>query len=152
MRVDPHPVWGLLKALPYLIRLRKLQALTLSNMRTFADMVFVFRCLHGLVNFSATDIGFDLVTFITRGSGCRLKQRHINSATKNLFAERAVTTWNSLPNSISTCKSIGQFKCMLRTHLISLQCWVLLCFYVCFGQIIAGVSKRSILSLLLPFT
>jgi hypothetical protein len=111
-----------LHGLPYLVRLRELQALTLSNMRTFADMVFVFKCLHGLVNFPATDIGFDLVTSITRGSGCRLKQRHINSATKNLFAVRAVTTWNSLPNNIITCKSIGQFKCMLRKHLISLQC------------------------------
>jgi ribonuclease P/MRP protein subunit RPP40 len=111
-----------LHGLPYLVRLRELQALTLSNMRTFADMVFVFKCLHGLVNFPATDIGFDLVTSITRGSGCRLKQRHINSATKNLFAVRAVTTWNSLPNNIIACKSIGQFKCMLRKHLISLQC------------------------------
>lgn len=57
-------------------------------MRKFADMVFVFKCLHGLVNFPATEIGLDLVTSITRGSGCRLTQRHVNSATMNLFAVR----------------------------------------------------------------
>jgi ribonuclease P/MRP protein subunit RPP40 len=107
--------------LSYPERLRELNALTLSNRRFYADMVFVFKCTHGLTNFSATDLGLIRVKSTTRGNGCRLQQRHATNATCNMFSIRAVHLWNNLPSHIVNAASIGTFKKTLYNYLLSVQ-------------------------------
>ncbi len=112
-----------MQELSYLERLRKLDALTVANRRTFADMVFIFKCLHGLVNFPPTELGLAIVTSVTRGEGTRLRQKCPNTRScGNLFCYRAVTSWNKLPMSIITSNSVRSFKLSLHNYLSRSQC------------------------------
>jgi hypothetical protein len=107
--------------LPYPDRLDRLHALTLSHRRTLADMVFIYKCMHGLVNFPAIELGLELNVSNTRSNGCRLYQRHSNSATNALFSVRATSMWNKLPVNIVSCTSLKSFKQSLYNYLFSLQ-------------------------------
>jgi hypothetical protein len=110
-----------LSNLTYTERLHELNALTLSSRRVYADLIFVFKCMHGLTSYPASELGFNRVKSKTRGNGCRLQQRHATNATCNMFAFRAVHLWNNLPSHIVNISSIGLFKKTLFNHLLSQQ-------------------------------
>ena len=80
-----------LRNLPYKERLRELSALSLSNRRIYADMIFIYKCLHDNINFPTSDFGLVLVASTTRGCGCRLRQRIANNKSVNMFNVRAVS-------------------------------------------------------------
>ena len=81
-----------LRGLSYKERLRRLNALSLTNRRLYADMTFIYNCLHGHVNFSAADMGLRLKSTITRANGLELEQIcPSNNTFANLFRCRAVS-------------------------------------------------------------
>ena len=83
--------------LTYLEPLNELNVLTVATQRV-ADMVFIFKYVHKLINCSAADLSIFPLASITRDSGCRLQQRRPNNKTcVNLIFFRAVSTWNKLP-------------------------------------------------------
>ena len=104
--------------LTFLERLNEHDALTVANQHTFAGMVFIFKCVHKLINCSAADLSIFSLDSITRGSGCQLQQRRPNSKTcANLFCFMAVSTWNKFPSNIVTSKTLIQFKVLLYKYL-----------------------------------
>ena len=93
--------------LTYLDHLYELNALTVANQHIFADVVFTCKCVHKLVNCFAADLGAFPLDSITRGSGCRLRQRRPNSKTcACLFCFMVVSTWNKLLSNTVTSKSL----------------------------------------------
>ena len=94
----------------YVERLNKINALTVANQHTFADTVFIVNFIHKRINCSAAGLGMFPLDSITRGSGCRLQQRCLNSKTcANFFCFRAVSTKIKLPSNIVTSKTLSQF-------------------------------------------
>ena len=110
-----------LRNLPYKERLRELNALSLSNRRIYADMIFIYKCLHDDINFPTSDFGLVLVASTTRGCGCRLRQRMANNKSVNMFNVRAVSAWNRLPDSIIASRTLNSFKRALYKHLFLSQ-------------------------------
>ena len=114
-----------LRNLPYKERLRELNALSLSNKRIYADMIFIYTCLHDNINFPinfpTSDFRLVLVASTTRGCGCRLRQRIANNKSVNMFNVRAVFAWNRLPDSIIASKTLNSFKRALYKHLFLSQ-------------------------------
>ena len=114
-------IWGM-KDMSYAERLRAFNALSVANMRCYADMVFIYKCVHKLANISSADVGLVPLTSKTRGCGYRLKQsRPYNKTYGNLFQYRAVSQWNKLPINIVSSKSIKLFKTALYQHLFANQ-------------------------------
>ena len=68
-----------LSGLSYNDRLRELGALTLEHPRRYADMVTVYKYMHGLVNDTPSSVGIEAILATTRRSGTRLKQQHAKS-------------------------------------------------------------------------
>ena len=58
--------------LSYAKRLQKLDTLSLERRRQYADMVFVYKALHGLVDCSVVGFGLEQQTSCTRGDGIKL--------------------------------------------------------------------------------
>ena len=113
-----HELLGLL----YKERLRRLNALLLTNRRLYADMTFIYNCLHGHVNFPAADMGLRLKSTITRANGLELEQICLSNNTfAYLFRCRAVSQWNKLPVNIVSAKSIIFFKRLLHNYSFNLQ-------------------------------
>ena len=111
-----------LRGLSYEERLRRLNVLSLTNRRLYADMTFIYNCLNGRVNFSAADIGLRLKSTITRANGLELEQIcPRNNTFANLFRCRAVLQWHKLPVNIVSAKSINVFKRLLHNYLFNLQ-------------------------------
>ena len=110
-----------LKDLTHFQRLRKLGALTLANRRTFADMLTVYRCLHGDFNCSPSDLDLSLVTSCTRRYSLRLRRQPVRgSIFAPLFCHIAAAIWNRLPTSVVTCTSLRAFKLKLYNHLFDI--------------------------------
>ena len=104
-----------LKGLTYSERLRSLHALSLAKRRTYADMIFVYKCMHGLAGCTLADVGLSVVHSVTRGNGIRLLQHKKKG---NLFSQRIPTVWNKLPQSVVLANNIYSFKRNLFKYLI----------------------------------
>ena len=55
-----------------MLRLNELGVLSLQNLRFYADMVFVFKAIHGMVGCPVEEFGICVSTSSTRGGGIRL--------------------------------------------------------------------------------
>ena len=79
-----------LRHMEYKARLKVLGALRLQDQRLFADMVLVFKAVHGLISCSANQLGLRLADFITYGDSVRLEQKrstsHVLSSFFSIFA------------------------------------------------------------------
>ena len=64
-----------LENLPYLEWLRRLDALTLKKRRIYADMLFVFKCLHNLTGCTLSDVDLSTTKSNNHGNNIRLEQR-----------------------------------------------------------------------------
>jgi exonuclease III len=110
------------KHLSYLDRLRELDVLSLENRRFYADMVLLFRCLHGQLGVIPAQLGISTTSSCTRGNGTLLKQRRATSkVTDKLFCVRVPPLWNKLPRHVTECKCLSSFKRLLLKHLASCQ-------------------------------
>ena len=84
--------------LSYEERLQKLDSLSLERRQQNADMVFVYKDLHGFVDYSA--VSFEQKTSCARGDGIKLNQRKTTMhASSQLFAVRAPSAWNKFTRS-----------------------------------------------------
>jgi hypothetical protein len=93
-----------LSELSYSERLHSLGALSLQNLRTYTDMVTVYKSFRS--GFAA-DFGLSLVSSHTRGCAIRLSQRRPNSrVTSTLFCCRAPSAWNKLPLHVVSSPSL----------------------------------------------
>lgn len=110
------------KHLSYLNRLRELDVLSLENRRFYADMVLLFRCLHGQLGVIPAQLGISTTSSCTRGNGTLLEQRRATSkVTDKLFCVRVPPLWNKLPRHVTECKCLSSFKRLLLKHLASCQ-------------------------------
>ena len=81
-----------MRNLPYSDRLRELNSLTLANRRIYADMIFTYKCINCLINFSATEFGLHVKASITRSNGPQFTQSCPNN------------------NTCATCLAAGQHR------------------------------------------
>ena len=104
--------------LSYGQRLSNLSLLSLESTRIEADMILVYKILHGLMDITPEDAGLNLCKSNTRGGGLRLLQpRASTAAAASLFPSRASSQWNSLPLDIIKPPSLSLFKVDIRQWL-----------------------------------
>ena len=97
---------------------------SLSHRRLISDMVLTYKIMNGIVDVEATSI-FDTYSSQCRGPLIKLRPRKCKSTYYlNYFGNRDPSLWNSLPNNISSCKSVNRFRVMLKhsSWLNSYQC------------------------------
>ena len=68
-----------LRDISYNDRLRLLGALSLRTRSLYANMIIVYKALHGLMNINPTDIGLSITSYSTRGAGIEISQQLIRS-------------------------------------------------------------------------
>ena len=98
----------------YLQRLQKLNAETLLERRIKADLVLVYKILHGLVD--CLDCMLELDNFSrTRGHSWKLKHKGFRvNARKNFFSVRITSVWNQLSDDIVSAPTLYSFKKKLK--------------------------------------
>ena len=112
-----------LRSLPYVQRLNELGVLSLQNLRLYADMVFVFTAIHGMVGYPVEEFGICVSNSSTRGGGIRPVQSRASSrAISAMFCFRTPSVWNKLPLHITNSVSLSTFKRKLKKHLLESQC------------------------------
>ena len=110
--------------LPYPERLKKLNLLPISYWMELKDLVFFFKCKHGLFD-------LDISSFVTFSSNSSSHTRsssdnllHVNhcrtSLFRNSFFNRIVYLWNNLSPTIRNSSSVSSFKNRLSVHYSSL--------------------------------
>ena len=114
----------MIKGKPYKERLQSLHLLSLKSRRTLFDVVFLYKCLNGL-------LGIDLSGFIDfrnaapynlRNADLSFKTRYARTNTlKFSFFPRTVRAWNSLPTHIRKSDSLPEFKRLCKAHLSQLD-------------------------------
>ena len=83
--------------LSYAERLQKLDTLSLERRRVYADKVFVYKALYGLVDCFAVSFRFEQKTSRTKGDGIELNQhRATMHNSSQLFAVSAPSAWNKI--------------------------------------------------------
>ena len=100
-----------LRTLPYLRRLQHLKLWTIEEQRVCADLIEVYRIIHGISSVSF-DIFFEYNNYgATRGHLLKLTKRRASTELRHhFFSERVINIWNSLDNRTVTSGSINFFK------------------------------------------
>ena len=79
---------------------------TLFHRRLFADLTLTYKILNGLVDVEATDI-FDLYSNNCRGPKVKIRKKKCRTnAHLNYFGNRVCSSWNALPFTITSCKTL----------------------------------------------
>ena len=106
-----------MRHLSYEDRLSVLSAPPLAVTREKADLIFVYKCLHNLIDVIPADIGLEWCGGGTRGAGVRLKQvRAPSRRVAAYFKFRVPSVWNALPTHILNSDSLSIFKKRLCAH------------------------------------
>ena len=102
-------------------RLLQLNTTTLEHARVDAELMFLFKTIHGLHGVDLNTIGLQLSPNYERSGSCQLFQsRPITNSVGKLFLFRSARLRNSLPNDISLSSSLKQLKSsLLSMHLSS---------------------------------
>jgi hypothetical protein len=108
----------------YLERLHALGAETLLVRRIKADLVLVYKIIHGLVDGLEDLLQFARVTR-TRGHAFKIVPQPFNiNARKNFFSVRVANFWNNLPSVVVESATLSAFKSNLRHvnyHAVNLE-------------------------------
>jgi len=100
-----------IKEFPYELRLKKLGLWSLEDRRIRADLIEVFKIIHGLstVKFSTF---FEYTTHErTRGHPLKLNKNRVRTDLRqHFFSERVINTWNKLDSDIVCSSSLNIFK------------------------------------------
>jgi len=102
-----------LKDLSYPDRLKKLGLWSLEERRMRADLIEVYKGIHGLSALPFDDLGLFEFDFSGRTSGHSLKLRkHRSRLDLRLFcfSERVVSTWNCLDDQCVSATTLNCFK------------------------------------------
>jgi hypothetical protein len=106
------------KGLPYGLRLRNLEMLSLEAKRVEIDAITVYKLHHNMVGLRLDEAGLSININNTRGGGTRLMQQHVSTVkAASYFKHRASSLWNSIPNNVILSPSITIFKRQLRLWL-----------------------------------
>lgn len=100
-----------MKKLLYTERLRRLGLWSLETRRYRADLIEVYKMIHGLSG-ARFDCFFDFDNSgRTRGHSFKLKKKRFNTQLRqHFFTERVINLWNSLDDSIVSATTINSFK------------------------------------------
>ena len=101
----------------------KLKLLPLSYWLEYLDLVFFFKRLHGLIDFTLElSYYFSLLKDNTRraSSGLHLKLNACcTSSFRDLYFNRITLMWNSLPKNIKDSDTVSSFKSRLKSFCIT---------------------------------
>ena len=99
------------EGLEYMERLRVLGLTTLETRRVRADMVEVYKILHGIEGVRE-EVFFVRNNAVTRGHGFKLFKKRVRlDVGKFSFGNRVCELWNGLPDGVVNACSINVFKC-----------------------------------------
>jgi len=100
-----------MKSLSYNRRLLQLGLPSLELRRLHLDLVFCYKVVFGLVSINLDDF-FDIRSVSgTRGHPFKLfKSRCSSNIRSNLFAERVISIWNSLPSTAVNFSTLASFR------------------------------------------
>ena len=107
----------------YADSLKKLNLLSLEKRRLLADVTFLYKTLHGIIDIDVepyVDFYKDTDHYSFRHNGkLTLKTRYARTnVVKYTFFHRVVGTWNSLPLFICEATSVTSFKALVRKFLM----------------------------------
>ena len=106
-----------MRDLTYEQRLKELKSLSLASEGTKVDLMMAYKCLHGLIDVTASDLGLSVSANNERGGRFRLKTfRPPTKRVSSLFKFRAPREWNALPKSVTTANSLLIFKRAVTQH------------------------------------
>ena len=100
----------------YSDRLSFLKVESLERRRLLADLVFLFKILHGYVDLDAKDFfHFFDHKYETRGCNFNVCTKFVGrlEVDNNFFTHRVTRYWNALPVEVKRCVTIGSFRTML---------------------------------------
>ena len=111
-----------LRNLSYHVLLCVLKQPSLALRRVRADLIFLYKILHGLVDTDLKSLFFMNTEVVDshylRGHALKLNlPKPRTDVMKFSFAYRVVKLWNSVPSSVSESNSLTIFKQRLTTHL-----------------------------------
>ena len=96
--------------LPYRERLQKLKLTTLAERRARGDLIETYKIISGSVNYGSN-------LFKLSRSGVNIVSTSgVNGCNRELFKERVIRMWNSLPLFVKISKSVENFKINLDKH------------------------------------
>ena len=100
-----------LRKKPYHERLKTLGLPTLAYRRQRADMIQVYKLVHGLEDINPSELVTLDTNERTRGHPFKLrKERSESSKRAASFRHRVVNSWNSLPDYVVTSETLNSFK------------------------------------------
>lgn len=109
--------------LSYPERLRELKLLPISYWLELKDLIFFFKCLHGLFDFDISQFVTFSSNVVSRTRSNQQKMLKSNPCRTSLFRDsffnRIVFLWNSLPLETRECSVFSTFKRKLHTHYVS---------------------------------
>lgn len=99
------------KLLPYEDRLKQLNLWSLEDRRTRADLIEVFKIIHGLSSIEFSTF-FEFSTYNrTRGHSLKLAKKCTRlDLRQHFFSERIINIWNQLDDATVSASSINGFK------------------------------------------
>lgn len=99
---------------PYLERLKILELDSLEMRRLKADLCYVYKLFHGLVNSDFNQF-FKLKSSVTRGHPLTLiKPKFRRDILRHSFAVRVIDPWNFLPATVVASSKLTSFQTMLE--------------------------------------
>ena len=103
------------------LRLANLESLEMRRLK--ADLVMVYKIIHGHVDIKIDDFfSFTPSTVTTRGNRYKLRKKNVKNNTYMFsFTNRVVNPWNSLPNCVVEARSVAAFKKLLNIHASRLE-------------------------------
>ena len=106
--------------LSYNDRLQSLGTLSLRTRKLYADMIIIYKALHGLRDINPTDIGLSIISSSTTGAGIKISQQLIRSKYHaSYFVCRALVEWNGLSIRIINCRTLSSFKKQLYSYFLN---------------------------------
>ena len=105
-----------IRHLSYTERLRYLGLPTLQYRRMRADVIQVYKIVHGIDKVDENLFEIPPV-HRTRGNSKRIYKKHSRLNTRKcFFSQRVVNTWNSLPDQLVCARTLNTFKNLLNEH------------------------------------
>ena len=106
-----------LRNLSYEERLKRLDMFPLYKRRVRGDLIEVFKILNKFDKINPEQLFAMNTATVTRGNGMKLKGQRCNTiARQSYFNVRVVDTWNRLPASVVSSKTIDSFKSRLDKY------------------------------------
>ena len=102
--------------LSYRERLQKLNLLLINYWLELLDLVFFFKCMHGLAKLNISNfVSFNQGRTRRSTAGVYLKTlRTRTSCFRDSYFNRIVNLWNTLPDIVKQCTTVSGFKNQLN--------------------------------------